>query len=235
MKEGTAGGVDPKMGNEPVPETRGMVMNWQAPFYDWGCRLIGLGRNFRHETLRHAALRPGERVLDVGCGTGVLTRLAAEAVGASGHAVGIDPSPGMIGVARRNAVQANSRAEFRFAVIERLPFEEGSFDVVLSSCMLHHLPREPKHEGLCEVCRVLKPGGRLVAVDIDCPANPLWWLVIWPLLRMPMAAINLRGEIPDYLRDAGFDPVQVKGRWARWLTFWVAAKPEPPQGDRNPI
>lgn len=228
MKEGKAAGVDPEMGSEPFPQTHGLVMNWQAPFYDWGCRAIGLGRNFRIETLRHAALRPSERVLDVGCGTGVLTRLAAEAVGPSGHVVGIDPSPGMLGVARKNVVLTNSLAEFKFAVIEHLPFEDGSFDVVLSSCMLHHLPAELKREGLREVCRMLKPGGRFVAVDIDRPANPLWWLVIWPLLMMPTAAINLRGEIPDYLRDAGFDPVQVKGRWARWLTFWVAAKPPQP-------
>lgn len=229
MKEGKAGGVDPRMGGEPVPQTHGLVMKWQAPFYDWGCRAIGLGRNFRNETLRHAALWPSERVLDVGCGTGVLTRLAAEAVGHSGHVVGIDPSPGMLGVARRNAVQTNSRAEFKFAAIEHLPFEDGSFDVVLSSCMLHHLPAELKREGLREVRRVLKPGGRFVVVDIDRPANPLWWLVIWPLLMMPTAAINLRGEIFDYLRSAGFEPVQVKGRWARWLTFWLAAKPMPPQ------
>lgn len=225
MKEGKAGGVDPGMGSEPVPQTHGLVMKWQAPFYDWGCRAIGLGRNFRNETLRHAALRPSERVLDVGCGTGVLTRLAAEAVGPSGRVVGIDPSPGMLGVARRNAVQNKSRAEFKFAAIEHLPFEDVSFDVVMSSCMLHHLPAELKREGLREVWRVLKPGGRFVAVDIDRPANALWWLVIWPLLMMPTAAINLRGEIPDYLRNAGFNPVQVKGNWARWLTFWVAAKP----------
>jgi ubiquinone/menaquinone biosynthesis C-methylase UbiE len=200
-------------------------MNWQAPFYDLGCRAIGLGQKFRHETLRHASLKPGERVLDVGCGTGVLTRLTAEAVGPSGRVVGIDPSPGMLGVARRNAVQTNSRAEFKFAAIEHLPFEDGSFDVVLSSCMLHHLPAETKHEGLREVWRALRPGGRFVAVDIDRPANPLWWLVVWPLRMMPTAAINLRGEIPDYLRNAGFNPVQVKGHWGRWLTFWVATKP----------
>lgn len=131
----------------------------------------------------------------------------------------------MLGVARRNAVQNKSRAEFKFAAIEHLPFEDVSFDVVMSSCMLHHLPAELKREGLREVWRVLKPGGRFVAVDIDRPANALWWLVIWPLLMMPTAAINLRGEIPDYLRNAGFNPVQVKGNWARWLTFWVAAKP----------
>lgn len=227
--------LEPEAANELVPGTRGMVMNWQAPFYDWGCRVIGLGRNFRAETLRYAMLKPGERVLDVGCGTGVLTRLAAEAVGPSGHVVGIDPSPGMIGVARVNATQISSRAEFKLAAIERLPFEDASFDVVLSSCMLHHLPAELKHEGLREVRRMLKPGGRFVAVDIDRPANPLWWLVIWPLLMMQMTAINLRGEIPDYLRGAGFERIQVKGRWAGWLSFWVATKPGRPEGDRNPI
>ncbi len=214
----------PEAANEPTPETRGMVMNWQAPFYDWGCRAVGLGRNFRDATLRHAALSSGEQVLDVGCGTGVLTRLAAEAASLSGHAVGIDPAPRMIGVARENAARTGSQAKFKLAAIERLPFDDSSFDVVLSSMMLHHLPPDLKHDGLAEVYRVLKPGGRLVAVDIDRPANPLWWLLVWPLLLMPATAANMRGEIPDHLRAAGFDPVQVKGRWVQWLTFWVASK-----------
>lgn len=216
----------PEAANEPAPETRGAVMNWQAPFYDWGCRAAGLGRNFRDETLRHAALTPGDRVLDVGCGTGVLTRLAAQMVGPSGHAVGIDPAPRMIGVARENASRTGSQAGFRLAAIERLPFDDSSFDVVLSSMMLHHLPPDLKHDGLAEVYRVLKPGGRLVAVDIDHPANPLWWLLVWPLLLMPGTASNMHGEIPGYLRDAGFDPVQIKGRRAGILAFWSAIKPE---------
>lgn len=228
MKKGPATDVAPRAANESVPKTRGILLNRLAPFYDWVCRAIGLGRNFRDEMLHHAALKPSERVLDVGCGTGVLTRLAAEAVGPSGQVVGIDPSPRMIGVARVNAAKTNSRAEFKLAVIESLPFKDGSFDVVLSSCMLHHLPAELKHAGLREVRRMLRPGGRFVAVDFDRPSNPLWWLVIWPLLMMPMAAINLRGEIPGYLRDAGFDRVQVQGRWAQWLTFWVATKSESP-------
>lgn len=214
----------PEAANEPAPETRGMVMNWQAPFYDWGCRAVGLGRNFRDETLRHAALMPGERVLDVGCGTGVLTRLAAQAVGSAGHVVGIDPAPRMIAVARENAAQTGSQAEFKLAVIERLPFADNSFDVVLSSMMLHHLPPDLKRDGLAEVYRVLKPGGRLAAVDIDRPAHPLWWPFAWPLLLMPGTVSNMRGEIPGYLRAAGFNPVQAKGRWLQWFTFWMAIK-----------
>lgn len=210
---------------ERAPETRGAVMNWQAPFYDIGCRFAGLGRAFREQTLRHAVLQPGERVLDVGCGTGVLTRLAAETVGPTGWAVGIDPAPHMIAVARHKAARAGSRAQFRLGVIERLPFADDHFDVVLSSLMLHHLPPDLKREGLREVYRVLKPGGRLLVVDLDRPANPFWWLLFWPWLAVPAIADNLRGRVPDCLHAAGFAPVRRAGRRLKLLTFWFASKP----------
>lgn len=210
---------------ESVPRTRGAVMNWQAPFYDLGCALVGLGRRFRAQTLRHAALQAGERMLDVGCGTGVLTCLAAAAVGPHGRAVGVDPAPRMIAVALRNATHAYSHAEFHVGVIERLPFADASFDVVLSSLMLHHLPPELKRAGLAEVYRVLRPGGRLVVVDLDHPGNPLWWLPFGPWLLVPMIADNLRGRIPRYLEAAGFRPVRALGRWFVLLTFWSAARP----------
>ncbi len=212
---------------EAVPETRGAVMNWQAPFYDLGCRLIGLGPAFRAQTLAHAALRVGEHVLDVGCGTGVLTRLAAETVGPAGSVIGLDPSSRMIAVARRKAARAGSRAEFRLGVIECLPFADNRFDAVLSSLMLHHLPPSLKRDGLREVYRVLKPGGRLLAVDIDRPANRFWWLLFWPGLAVPMIAGNLRGAVPGHLKAAGFAPVAVVGRRSGLLTFWAARKPGP--------
>ncbi len=211
--------------HEPVSRTTGAVMNWQAPFYDLGCALVGLGRRFRAQTLRHAALQAGERVLDVGCGTGVLTRLAAAAVGPQGRAVGVDPAPRMIAVAQRQATRTHSRAEFRVGVIERLSFADASFDVVLSSLMLHHLPPELKRAGLVEVYRVLRAGGRLVVVDLDRPGNPLWWPLFAPWLFVPMIADNLRGRTPQFLGAAGFRPVRALGRWRALLTFWSAARP----------
>jgi demethylmenaquinone methyltransferase/2-methoxy-6-polyprenyl-1,4-benzoquinol methylase/phosphoethanolamine N-methyltransferase len=151
--------------------------------------------------------------------------MAAEAMGAGGQVIGIDPGPAMVAKACRGGRRTGSRAEFKLAAIEQLPFADASFDVVLSSLMLHHLPPEAKTQGLDEVYRVLKPGGRLLAVDIDRPALSLWWLVLWPARRMPMVAPHLHGEIPEYLYAAGFDPIKPVGRWFKLLTFWLAVKP----------
>ena len=210
---------------EPVPATRGITMDYAVPFYDGMCRTMGLGAGFRRRTLALAGIRPGERVLDVGCGTGVLTRLAAEAVGPTGAATGIDPGPDMIRMARRNAAASASPARFHLAAVESLPFADAGFDVVLSSLMLHHLPADIRRQGLAEIRRVLKPGGRLLAVDFDRPANPLWWLVIWPMRMMPTIDANLRGQVPAELRAAGFAPVETLGHWRGLLGFWRARRP----------
>jgi ubiquinone/menaquinone biosynthesis C-methylase UbiE len=152
---------------EPIPDTRGVTLNWMASFYDRLCTEVGLGEDFRRETLRYAALQPGERVLDVGCGTGVLTRLAADVVGPAGWVVGIDPAPLMLVRACDNAALTGKWLEFRLAAMEQLPFADRTFDLVLASFVLHHLPPDVKRAGLHEVYRVLKPGGRLLVVDVD--------------------------------------------------------------------
>ena len=153
--------------DEAVVHTHGMTMNWAAPFYDVYCGAVGLGQGFRERTMQVAAIRSGEKILDVGCGTGVLTRRAVEAAGSVGSAIGIDPGQDMIHVAKENAQRLVSRAEFKVAAIEQLPFGSAHFDVVLSSLMLHHLPPDLKQQGLREVYRVLKPGGRFVVVDLS--------------------------------------------------------------------
>jgi ubiquinone/menaquinone biosynthesis C-methylase UbiE len=149
-----------------MANTSGAVVQWAAR-YDLLISVLTLGREqaFRRRMLGPAELRSGEAVLDIGCGTGSVAILAKSQVGASGGVTGIDPSVGMITRARSKAARAGVDVAFEVGYAQSLPFPEASFDVVLSTVMLHHMPRAGREEALSEARRVLKPGGRLFAVD----------------------------------------------------------------------
>lgn len=149
-----------------APATKGMVVHWAAR-YDlliWALTL-GRERRLRERLLEPVNLRAGESVLDVGCGTGTLAMIARDRVGPAGSVHGIDPSPEMIVRARHKAAKSVVDVTFDTAVAESLPFSDGRFDVVLCTVMLHHLPRAIRAQSIREMGRVLKPGGRLLAVD----------------------------------------------------------------------
>ena len=104
-------------------------------------------------------------MLDVGCGTGTLALEVARRAGRAGRVVGVDPSTEQIARARSKAARHNVPIDFQIGVIEQLPFPDQTFDVVLSTLMMHHLPAPLKRQGLAEIARVLKPGGRLIIAD----------------------------------------------------------------------
>ena len=149
-----------------VPGTKGRVLHWAAG-YDllaW-LALHGRERAFREHLVTLARVAPGDAVLDIGCGTGSLAIAAKRQVGAVGTVSGIDASPEMIARARRKAAKARLDVTFSTGVVEALVFPDRQFDAVLSTLMLHHLPRETRRRCIAEVHRVLKPGGRMFAVD----------------------------------------------------------------------
>ncbi len=114
---------------------------------------------------RHAALRPGETVLDLGSGAGNDVFVARHEVGSEGRVIGVDMTPEMIAKARANAAKLGYRnVEFRLGEIERLPLEAGSVDVVISNCVLNLVP--DKAGAFAEMYRVLRPGGRFCVADI---------------------------------------------------------------------
>ena len=152
-------------------QTEGRLIRW-APYYDLVTNLMMLGRarRLRSMTVDQALIKPGESVLDVGCGTGEVT-LLAKTRAKGGQVYGIDPAPEMIAVARRKAFRRGLDIDFRLGVIEALPFSDASIDVVTSSLMMHHLPEALKMRGLVEIYRVLKPGGRLLIADFIRPTG----------------------------------------------------------------
>ncbi len=190
-----------------APATPGMVIHW-ASYYDMVVNLFMLGRRsqLRRATVELAHIQPGATVLEVGCGTGDVALAARERAGSGGSVHGIDPSPEMIAVAREKAERAGVAVEFQVGVIEALAFPDASFDVVLSSLMMHHLPGDLKRRGLAEIARVLKPGGRLLIVDFKRPttrmARALLTLLFHGALREGVQ------DLSKLVEQTGFTQVQ---------------------------
>lgn len=167
--------------------------------YDWLARAVTLGREreFRHRTLDLAELHSGDAVLDVGCGTGTLLIEAAKRVGPSSSTHGIDRSAEMVAHARRKAAAQGISTIFVVGSADHLPFPDASFDVVLCTLMLHHLPAPMQMATIGEMRRVLRAGGRMVIVDMQQPkANSAAFSVIGFFHIFHQA--RLRGTVPDW-------------------------------------
>ncbi len=193
--------------HEHGTQTTGNTIHW-ADRYDRVVRLMTLGTDkaLRRMTVEMAQVKPGDTVLEVGCGTGELTLAAKKSAGSGGKVYGIDASPEMVEYARQKSVAAGVEIEFRDDPIEKLSFADESFDVVLSSLMMHHLPDDLKRKGLAEVYRVLKPGGRLFIVDFRRPTNFLGHIMT-ALLRHRNIHTGAQ-DLPALLRAAGFTHVE---------------------------
>jgi ubiquinone/menaquinone biosynthesis C-methylase UbiE len=154
-------------------DTTGRVLH-RAAGYDFLVWLLTRGRDraFREQLLNLAHLKPGESVLDVGCGTGTLAIAAKRRAGPTAIVHGIDASPAMIARASKKATKAHLNVVFHQGLAEALPFPDGEFDLVLSTVMLHHLPRKIRQQAAVEIRRVLKPEGRVLVVDFGAPRRP---------------------------------------------------------------
>jgi ubiquinone/menaquinone biosynthesis C-methylase UbiE len=142
----------------------GMGKHYLLPFYDLLHRVSGLATVHR-EMVALAALRSGRRVLDIGCGTGNLLRATGKRH-RDVELAGVDPDPKMLARAASKTRKAGLTVRLDRGFAQELAFPDGSFDVVFSSLMLHHLDTSSKDEMLGEVRRVLRPDGVLVLADM---------------------------------------------------------------------
>jgi ubiquinone/menaquinone biosynthesis C-methylase UbiE len=177
-----------------------------------------IGMPFATALLDETGLHQGERVLDVACGTGVVTRLAAEQVGPNGAVAGVDINPAMLAVAR-SVRSSGALIEWHEASAESLPLADGSFDVVLSSLGLQFVA--DKASALREMRRVLAPHGRLAIATVG-PTSPLFAILEQALVRhvKPEVAAFVRAvfslhdpqELEKLTSDAGFRDIEVRSR-----------------------
>jgi len=183
----------------------------------------GNRRRAYRQLLRAAGVRPGDRVLDIGCGPGFFARMLAEAVGATGAAVGIDAAPEMIEYATRKARRLTN-CRFESGTAESLGFPDASFDVVVSSLMMHHLPDEVRLQAAREMRRVLRSSGTLLLADFAIPTRGGWRVVAsltghagdrWQRRATPLEPL---------IAEAEFSSLQ-SGDAPPWLHYVKATKP----------
>ena len=176
--------------------------------YDSYMKKATLGREhiLRRMTVELAGVKAGDTVLEVGCATGTLTLAAKQAAGPTGKVFGIDIIPGMIEASQRKAAQANVDITFKLGSIDNIPFPDNHFDEVMCSFMIFHMSDETRRKGIAEIQRVLKPGGRLLVLDLALPPQPFQRWIARKLLGFS-AEDDLRDLIP-LMEASGFSDTE---------------------------
>lgn len=189
-----------------------LSFKWLTPLYDpllkWGMR----EETFKRSLIERAGVQAGERVLDLGCGTGTLTMMLKR-TSPKAHVTGLDGDPQILSIAREKAQRADLAITWDTGYAFDLHYPDNSFDVVVSSLVIHHLITADKGCAFREVHRVLRPGGQFHIVDFGKPFSPLTRLQAAFMKHLEEAADNFAGRIAPMLQEAGFESVSETGKF----------------------
>lgn len=183
-------------------------------FYDPVVAATTRERTFKRRLVEQVALQPGQRLLDVGCGTGTLTLLLKQSSPAA-EVVGLDGDPKTLAMARRKAEQAGASIEWREGMSWALGVPDQSFDHITSSLLLHHLDFDGKMTTLTAMRRALKAGGTLHIADWGRAHDVLMraaFIGVQLLDGFKTTSDNVRGKLPEYIARAGFEHVEETAR-----------------------
>lgn len=191
-------------------KTSGRTLDRVAGIYDLLSPLMTFGQEKRlsRECLGLLELKGGEKVLDVGCGTGTLTiETARRLAGTPGSlVVGMDAAPKMLAVARRKSAGLGN-VRFDEGIAEELPYGDESFDCIVSTFFFHHIGFGLKKKALGEMRRVLREKGKIVIVDVDVPVSFFGSCCAWAgyfLFQQEEIRENIEGKLREALDLSGF-------------------------------
>lgn len=207
-----------------IPALRfGWLTSLYDPIIAWTLREA----TFKRRLVEQAGIKPGHRVLDVGCGTATLSILIKQAH-TDAEVIGLDGDHKILEIARSKVTEAGVKVALEQGMAFDLPYSNDSFDRVVCTLLLHHLTRENKVRTLNEVFRVLRPGGELHVADFGKPQNALMYTISLVTRRFEEATDNVGGFLTELFRKAGFDPVEETARYMTimgTLALYRAKKP----------
>jgi len=217
------------MNLQSVP-TRGRTLNYAASVYDILEPMCLLGRQgkINNRLIELLEVNDSHKILDIGCGTGFVTGKIAESLSAEsgGLAVGIDAAGKMIEGAREK--RGSKTCHFEVAAAEKLPFEDESFDSVISTLFFHHIQLDLKKKALSEAFRVLRFGGKLIISDMHTPTTFMGAMIShasrW-LLFQPQIGENIRGVMPDLIEEAGFAKTKIITTYFGYIAVFSSRRP----------
>lgn len=201
--------------------------HWLTRWYDPVMRTIFPETRITDMLIRQANIQSGERVLDVGCGTGTHTiRVKRAQPEAIVHGVDIDPE--VLKLAQRKIEQSHIELLLKQASATALPYPDNHFDHIISSLLLHHLKLVFKQKMLEEAFRVLKPGGRLHLIDFGEPHDMSMWVISLIVRWFEEIHSHIHGCLPKLIQEAGLNlmPMSLHFRTlGGTITLWHAYKP----------
>lgn len=181
-----------------------LSFRWLTPLYDpllkWGMR----EETFKRQLIQRADIQPGQRGLDLGCGTGTLTVMLKQSA-PEAQITGFDGDEEVLAIAKTKAEQAHVEITWDHGLAYELPYPDNSFDIVVSSLVIHHLIGADKMRAFQEVRRVLRPAGWVHILDFGRPFNFLTRVQSVVMKNLEEATDNFGGRILPMLKQAGFE------------------------------